>query len=139
MRLKELKNWSKDCNYPDSVTDQSFYNAKLQRPAPFTDNLKNFPFVTTYYKNVDNEKVVRKICAKLSNIQSRHLSEVFKNKNVIFSQKHTKNLLQLLERARFNIEINAFRQQNRLFKCINVAKFVQCILWKDAASLCQIT
>ena len=111
----------------------------MQRPAPFTDNLKNFPFVTTYYKNVDNEKVVRKICAKLSNIQSRHLSEVFKNKNVIFSQKQTKNLLQLLKRARFNIEINAFRQQNRLFKCINVAKFVQCILWKDAASLCQIT
>ena len=80
MRLKELKNWSKDCNYADSVIDQSFYNAKLQRPAPFTDNLKNIPFVTTYCKNIDNEKVVRKICAKLSNIQSRHLLEEFKNK-----------------------------------------------------------
>ena len=28
-----------------------------------------------------------------------------------------KNLLPLLTRARFNTEINAFQQQNRLFKC----------------------
>ena len=87
MGLKEWKNWLKDCNYPDSVINQSFCNAKLQGPAPFKDNSKNIPFVTTYYENIDNEKVVRKIRCKLSNIQSRHLSEVFKNKNVILSQK----------------------------------------------------
>ena len=29
MRLKELKNWLKDCNYPDSVITQSFYNPTL--------------------------------------------------------------------------------------------------------------
>ena len=29
MRLKELKNWLKDCNYPDSVINQSFYNPTL--------------------------------------------------------------------------------------------------------------
>ena len=109
MRLKELKNWLKNCNYPDSVINQSFHNAKLQGPAPFKDNSKNIPFVTTYYENIDNEKVVRKIRSKLSNIQSRHLSEVFKNKNVILSQKQPKNLLRLLTRARFNTEINAFQ------------------------------
>ena len=38
MRLKDLKNWLKDCNYPDSVINQSFYNAKLHGPVPFTDN-----------------------------------------------------------------------------------------------------
>ena len=59
----------------------------------------------------------------MSNIQSRHLSEVFKNKNVILSQKQPKNLFRLLTRARFNTEINAFGQQNGLFKCIdNVCK-----------------
>ena len=74
MRLKELENWFKDCNYPDSAINQSFYNAKLQGPAPFTDNSKNIPFVTTYYENTDHdEKVVRKIRSKLSNIQSRQL------------------------------------------------------------------
>ena len=76
--------------------NQSFYNAKLQGPEPFTDNSKNIPFVTTYYENIDNEKVVRKIPSELSNIQSRQLSEVFKNKNVNISQKQPKNLPRLL-------------------------------------------
>lgn len=53
----------------------------------------------------------------MPNIQSRHLSEVFKNKNVILSQKQPQKLLQLLTQARFNTEINAFGQQNGLFKC----------------------
>ena len=101
MRLKELKSWLKDYNYPD--INQSFYNTKLQ--APFTDNLKNIRYIITYYENIDNEKVVRKIRPKLSNIQSRQLSEVFKNKNVILSQKQPKNLLRLLTQARFNTEI----------------------------------
>ena len=77
MRLKELKNWLKDCNYLDSVINQSFDIAKLQGPAPFTDNSKSILFVTTFYEIIDNEKVVRKIRSKLSNNQSTHLSEVF--------------------------------------------------------------
>ena len=83
MKLKELKSWLKDCNYPDNVINQSLFNAKLQGLAPFTVNSKNLPFVTIYYENIDNEKMVRKIRSKLSNIQSRHLPEIFKNKNVI--------------------------------------------------------
>ena len=59
---------------------------------------------------IDNEKVVRKIRSKLSNIQSRLVSELFKNKNVVISQKQPKNLLQLLTGAGFNTEINAFQQ-----------------------------
>ena len=90
MRLKELKNWLKDSNYPDSVINQSFYNAKLHGPARFKDNPKNIPFVTIYHENINNEKVIWKIRSKLSNIQSRHLSEVFKNKTVILSQRHPK-------------------------------------------------
>ena len=119
MRLKELKNWLKYWNYPDSVINQSFYNPKLQGSVSFTDDSKSIPFVTIYYENIDNEKMVTKIRSKLSNVQSRHLSEVFKNKNVIPSQKQPKNLLQLLARTRFNTEIYAFQQQNRLFKCID--------------------
>ena len=77
MRLKELKNWLKDCNYLDSVINQSFDIAKLPGPGPFTDNSKSILFVTTFYEIIDNEKVVRKIRSKLSNNQSTHLSEVF--------------------------------------------------------------
>ena len=79
----------------------------------------NMPFVTTYYENIDSEKVVWKIHSKLSNIQSVHLSEVYKNKTAILSQKQLKNLLWLLTWARFNTKINAFQQQNRLFKSID--------------------
>ena len=100
MRLKELKTWLKHCIYPGSMINQSFYNAKLQGPVPFTDNSKNIPFVTTYYENIDNEKLVRKIRFK------RHLTEVFKNKDVIFSQMEPKNLLRLLTRTRFSTEVN---------------------------------
>ena len=89
---------------------------KLQGPAPFTDNTH---IAATHYENIDNENVVKKIHSKLSNIQSRYLSEVFENKNVILSQKQPKTLLRLLTRARFNIEINAFAKQNGLFKCID--------------------
>ena len=56
MWLKEWKNWLKDCNYPDSVLNQSFYNAELQGPASFKDNSKNIYLVTIYYDNIDNEK-----------------------------------------------------------------------------------
>ena len=70
--------------------NQSFYNAKLQGPEPFTDNSKNIPFVTTYYENIDNKKAVRKIPSELSNIQSRQLSEVFKNKMLIFPKSSPK-------------------------------------------------
>ena len=61
MRLKEFKNWLKDCNYPDSVINQSFYNTKLQGKNRCTDNSKNVSFVPTYYENTDNVKVIRKI------------------------------------------------------------------------------
>ena len=37
MRSK-LKNWLKDCNNPETVINQLFYNAKLQGPVPFIDN-----------------------------------------------------------------------------------------------------
>ena len=63
--------------------------------------------------------MVRKICSKLSNIQSGHLSELFENKNVILSQRQPKNVFWLLNWARFNTEINNFGQQNRLFECVN--------------------
>ena len=78
--------------------------------------------------------------SKFPNIQSRHLSEIFKNKNVILSHKQSKNLLGLLTGERFSTETNAFVQQNGLFKCSDIRfKFVYCILLKDTASLCQVT
>ena len=44
MTLKKVKNWLKDCNYSDSVINQSFYDAKLQVLAPSSDNSKKYFF-----------------------------------------------------------------------------------------------
>ena len=52
-------------------------------------------------------------------IKSGYLSEAFKNKNVIPSKKQPKKLLQLLNQARFNTDINNFGQQSRYFKCVD--------------------
>ena len=59
-------------------------------------------FLLLQLMKIDNEKVVRKIRSKLSNIQSRLVSELFKNKNAVIYQKQPKNLLRLLTRAGFN-------------------------------------
>ena len=63
--------------------------------------------------------MIRKSRSKLSNFQSRHLSEVFKNRNVIFKKKQPKNLLRLLTRARFSTDVNAFGQKNGFFICLD--------------------
>ena len=63
--------------------------------------------------------MVKKIRSKLSNIQSRHHSELFKNKNILLLEKQPINLFWLLTQARFNTEINAFQQENGLFKFIS--------------------
>ena len=89
MRIKELKNWLKDCNYPDVSLISHFI---MQNYKVYITNY-NIPFVTTYYENIDSEKVAWKIHSELSNIQSVHLSEVYKNKTAILSQKQLKNLL----------------------------------------------
>ena len=93
-----------------------FIMQKHKAQLPVTINWKIFTLVQLVYENADNEKVVQKICSKLSNIQSGHLSEEFKNRNIILLQKQPKNILQLLTRVRFNTEINHFGHQNGLFK-----------------------
>ena len=54
--------------------------------SPFTYNLKDIPFVTTY-KCIDHEKVVTNIHSKLLNIQSRNISQVFKKTKMLFFHK----------------------------------------------------
>ena len=57
-----------------------------------------------YYKNVNNDEKVLKICKKFNDIQSHHLKNVFKNSNIVLAQKQPKRLLHLLCKARFNTD-----------------------------------
>ena len=50
IHLDELRQFLKECKYPEHVISKSIFNAKLQGPAPNPDRSKNvISFVTTYY------------------------------------------------------------------------------------------
>ena len=55
--LKELRKWSLNCGYPESIIDKSFFSAKLQRA-----NSKNIlPLLFTYYSNFNMGNIVKSI------------------------------------------------------------------------------
>ena len=73
LRSKELRKWLLNCGYPESVTDKSFFDAKLQGPANKQANSKNIlPLVSTYYSNFDMRNIVKTTNQKLK--QSRNES-----------------------------------------------------------------
>ena len=56
IRLDELTQFLKECHYPEDVITKSFFNAKVQGPAPNPEKSKNvMPFIITYYPNIDNK------------------------------------------------------------------------------------
>ena len=56
IRLEELRQFLKECKYPEHVISKSIFNAKLQGPAPNPKRSKNvIRFVTTSYPNIDNK------------------------------------------------------------------------------------
>ena len=64
--LKELRKWSLNCGYLESIIDKSFFNAKLQRAADKPANSKNIlPLLFTYYSNFDIGNIVKSINQKL--------------------------------------------------------------------------
>ena len=56
-----------------------------------------------------------------------------KIKMLFFHKSTPKNLLQLFTRVRFNSEIKAFGQQNRVFKCID-KRCNNCLLYLEGHS-----
>ena len=62
IRLDELRQFLKDCKYPEHVISKSSFNAKLQDPAPNPSRSKNvIPFDTTYYPNIDNKSLMQTV------------------------------------------------------------------------------
>ena len=54
IRLEELRQFLKECKYPEQVIRKNIFYAKLQGPAPNPERSKNIiSFVTTYYPNID--------------------------------------------------------------------------------------
>ena len=60
--LDELRQFLKECKYPELVISKSIFNAKLQGPAANLERSKNvIPFVTTYYRNIDNKSLMQTV------------------------------------------------------------------------------
>ena len=88
IRLDELSQFLKDCKYPEHVISKSFFNAKIQGPAPSPKRSKNvIPFVATYYPSVDNKSLTQTVNSKFKNIRNEHLISIYKDTNFILSLK----------------------------------------------------
>ena len=55
-RLSELKTWLHSCSYPLKIIEKTFFNAKLQGPAPKKEEIV-IPFVSTHYSNFDSKSI----------------------------------------------------------------------------------
>ena len=118
-RLNELKNWLKKCDYPDNIINKAFHNAKLQGPAPYRNKQNNLPYVSTFYPNIDNKSLVYNIRRKLNSVQSDYLKNIFKENEIILSQRQPKNLKRILTSAIFKNNLTFNFRPNGLFKCKN--------------------
>ena len=102
IRLKELKQWLLQCNYPSRLIDQKFHNAKLQGPAnkPQSDN-SVIPLVSTFYSNYNVENVCKTANSLLKSVKSPRLRTVFEDCKVICSYRQPPNLLRQFTSASF--------------------------------------
>ena len=94
-RLKELKQWLLNCDYPESIVNKGIHNAQLQGPAPLKEEKKIIPFVSTFYSNYSNENIVKKTKTLLQSTENEEILETYKHHDIILSQKQPPNLLRL--------------------------------------------
>ena len=79
IRLDELRQFLKECKYPEHVISKSIFNAKLQGPAPNPERSKKaVAFVTTYYPNIDKKSLMRTVKNKFKNVRNEHLRSIRK-------------------------------------------------------------
>ena len=86
IRLDELRQFLKECKYPEHVISKSIFSAILQGPAPNPERSKKvIPFVATYYPNIDNKSLMKTVKNKFKNIRNEHLRSKYKDTNFILS------------------------------------------------------
>ena len=86
LRLKELKQWLINCNYPEQLIDRKFHCARLQGPANKSEG-HVFPIVSTYYSNYDVDNISKTANSLHRNLKSKHLQTVFEDCKMICSYR----------------------------------------------------
>ena len=117
LRLKELKQWLINCNYPEQLIDRKFHCARLQGPANKSEG-HVFPIVSTYYSNYDVDNISKTANSLLSNLKSNHLQTVFEDCKIISSYRQPPNLLLQLTNSSFESAPEAIvAKKPGLYKC----------------------
>ena len=104
-KLSELKMRLLLCSYPLSITEKTFFSAKLQGPTPKEEEIV-IPFVSTRYSNFDFKSISIIANSLLSNLKDNKLKKVFDKCKVIHALKQPKNLLCLLNTPKVQICIS---------------------------------
>ena len=114
-RLKELKQWLLNCNYPEYLINKGFHNAQLQGPAPLKAKTNIIPFVSTYYSNYSNQNIAEKAKKLLKTTPNQDLKNTFEDYTIVLAQKQPLNLLRLLTKS----QNKNYQNVPGLVKCSN--------------------
>lgn len=102
MRLKELRDWLIECNYPTALIDRKFHNAQLQGPAPEQNKKDIISLVTTFTDNYDIQNISSACTSLLRNSRNSRIHEVFESCQVVTAYRQPPNLLRRLTSSRFS-------------------------------------
>ena len=129
-RLKQLRHFLLNRNYPEKVINKAFFNARLQGPAPKPTEQNNLiPLVTTNYSNFKFNNIIKETKTFLQNTQDQQLRNVFSDTNIILSQRQPNNLLKILSKAKFSSKTtpeHAIKKCNDIRCNICCKNYLQC-------------
>ena len=131
-RLKELKTWLLECNYPMRLIDKKFHSAKLQGPAFIKTNEDIIPFITNYVTNFDFNNLIKNSNNLLSNTRNERLENIFKDTRTVLAYRQPKNLLRQLTKASFD-DYDDSSIKHGIFKCNRKA----CVLCRSYIQECS--
>ena len=106
-RLLDLKIMLKKCLYPDDVINKGFHNAKLQGPAPKTDEKSNIiPYIHCNMSNFKFNNIVNTAKNLLQTSKSDSIRKIFQNTRFVVGTSQPKNILRIITNKQTTIQNN---------------------------------
>ena len=92
--LCKLKKWLIHNQYPSTIIDKAFHNAKLQGPANDPAKRKQvIPLITRYCDNYTGQNIIKKTNMLLQNCPDTHTKNTFHNKKIILANSQPPSIL----------------------------------------------
>ena len=137
-RLNELYRWLLNCNYPSTIIDKCFHNAKLQGPAPEPKKKENIlTFTSTYYSNYNHKYTIKEINNLLQNNNKESIKKVFGNTSTVLALKQPPNLLRHISKASFSSTRNQEKRKQEWGLYTSDCRDSRCQLCKSYIQECN--